>query len=187
MRSIHRWLMTVFVIVLIYWAVSGLVLQIYDMQDPAREWTENAGAAFGGDANAAALPQDETLLTQMMSTALNSAHRLAPGNTVSQIELRMENAATPEGLVTFGKPRQQFIVNTQTGEQAPPAAAGMGAPSKHNAIKTWHRGNIVGRWGVWVAAVVGLGLALLSLCGIVLYFDMLFRRKQVGRHGFFWS
>jgi uncharacterized iron-regulated membrane protein len=190
MRAIHRWLMPVFVLLLLYWAGSGLVLQIYDMTDPTHDWAENAGVAFSDSAGGSALADDQPALAAMLASALTDARAALPG-AVSQVEIRAA-ATGPEAVVVFGSARRQLVFNADGSLQPPAARASFGPPgppgsaSAHNRIKTWHRGNIVGRWGVWVAGLVGIGLVLLIGSGVWLYLQMRQQRMAIGRHGFFW-
>ena len=73
------------------------------------------------------------------------------------------------------------------------AAAGTGTPtgggqpfSWHAAIKAWHRLMVIGNWFAIFNAIIGIGLFVMIVTGLVLYFRLLRARSRAGLKGFFW-
>jgi hypothetical protein len=50
-----------------------------------------------------------------------------------------------------------------------------------------HSGAYYGRFFEWLILCTGIGMLVLSITGIWMYFDMIMRRKTQGRTGWFWS
>lgn len=75
--------------------------------------------------------------------------------------------------------------------QAFPGGAGPSG-SLHGAIKNWHRGNppiasVLGvAIGLRLTLIVGGVMTLLALSGLYLYLTMWWKRRGMGRRGFFW-
>ena len=65
MRKWHRWVMTVFGIVLSHWVSSGLIMAVYDATDVNQVWAKEGGGpgARLNDAavNAAAIPRPDAV------------------------------------------------------------------------------------------------------------------------------
>ena len=196
MRSLHRGVMTVVALLLLYWVASGLVMAIYDVQDGAQSWAREGGGA--GARPVPSLPVSE--IDSMLDVTTRAAAAAAPGAPLEALALRVVNGV-PLGLVgTGGSTPRQFVFNARTGavlnEQAaepPDAPGGTGSlfmatylPSLHNRIKDWHRGNAFGDTGIWLALAAGCGLLILTVSGLWTYFQMLVRRRQSGHRSLFW-
>jgi len=57
----------------------------------------------------------------------------------------------------------------------------------HNLLQDLHRGTIIGLPGHLLGLLAGISLSFLSITGIVMYFQLLQRRRKNGHHQFFWS
>lgn len=201
MRKWHRWVMTVFAILFVYWSTSGLTLAIYDLTDAQQGWADGGGPGLRPvvNANHAVLPAES--VASSMTAAIATAQRIAPSEPITAVELR-QGASGVQASVDIGGAQARtlkldllsgvLLTNTpiqrMVGGSPGMGARAPGAPRNlHAAIKDWHRGNIVGLWGVGVAMFTGIALLVMSVTGIWLYFSLWRRRRAVGRSAFFWS
>lgn len=190
--------MSVFAILLLYWACSGLTLAIWDLTDSTQGWNDGGGPGARplGRADDLALPAND--IGTKLAAAAQAARAAAPGAPLTSIELRAAPAGT-QGVVAIGgdTPRTlSFDMQSLALLSSFPAASLANPPTRdvpgsgqaiHNSIKSWHRGNIVGTWGIAVAIFTGLIAITLALSGIWMYFSMWRRRSNGGRRAFFWS
>jgi len=203
-RTLHRWIMTVAAAFLLYMAVSGLLLQGDDLlallHPGARSAPElksikefAAGPPYFSvlsNVDEAAPPLAEAALPQMLRSGFATAERLAGDAPITAVELRTVGTRH-QAVVTFGAAEQPqlAVIDADSGaliargSALPPPEA----ESSHDAIKFWHRGNVLGLTGVWLNLLTGLSLAILAFSGVYLYLDMHARRRKLGTHGIFWS
>jgi len=191
MRKWHRWIMTVFGVLLAYWAVSGLTMAIYDLTDHNQIWgIEGGGPGYRltDDAITALGIKPPVSYTPGIVTALGTVGAMP----IASVDLRMV------GLL----PRLQFAeangdratrvrFNAFTGAAMSDDVADAVAvdPSNHdfrNWIKSWHRGNIIGFTGQWIGVLTGLSLIAMVVTGVYFYFQLWNARRAIGRSGFFW-
>lgn len=57
----------------------------------------------------------------------------------------------------------------------------------HNTLQDIHAGYFMGTTGRVLSILMATGLLVLSITGIVMYFQMISMRKRINRHGFFWK
>jgi len=193
MRNVHRWLMTVFVIILLYWVCSGLTMAIYDATDRTQVWAIEGGGPGErlGDStrHAASLPDPQTFASGI------SAARVSVGDMpVASAELRMVGATA----------RLQFAEASGARSTMRRFYAASGAPmagdddessqprdapnvTRRNNLKAWHRGNVAGLPGQFIGLLAGLALIVLGITGIFVYFQLWKARRRSGRRAFFWS
>ncbi|HTP38772.1 MAG TPA: PepSY-associated TM helix domain-containing protein [Steroidobacteraceae bacterium] len=199
MRKLHRWLMSVVAVLLLYWACSGLTLAIFDATDASQGWNDGGGPGARplGRTGDIALPARG--MGERLAAIASAARALAPDAPLTSIELRSE----PDGLrgvVAIGGASPRTLTFDPDGPRLlgsssavaslanPPARNVPGSGQAiHNAIKSWHRGNVVGTWGVAVAIFTGLCALVLALSGVWMYFSLWRRRARAGRRAFFWS
>jgi hypothetical protein len=196
MRHVHRWIMTVVAILLVYWVISGLIMAIYDVSDSRQSWAREGGGA--GARAVSPLPQED--LDPMLAVALRSVRSAASAKPVTALALRMVDGAPLAIVAVGGSAPEQFIFDARSGSklselpEGPPDAPGAAGslfmptylPSLHNDIKDWHRGNALGDLGVWLALTTGIGLLLLTLTGLWVYFQMYVRRRSSSRNAVLW-
>ncbi len=187
MRKFHRWIMTVFVLLTTYWALSGLTLAIYDVTDKNQTWAFDGGGsgAAGSNATTPRLPQAQ--LAGLLVASVKIARAADPGAPLTAAALRFENGEV-QGVVDFagGTPRE-LVVDPARGQilaDTPPPAQ---LSDMHSRIKAWHRGNIIGNTGVWLALATGLALLCLIVTGSIVYGTMLAARWRIGRRALFWQ
>lgn len=87
----------------------------------------------------------------------------------------------------------QLVFNTQSGtamKMWEPGYPDLGFPSGwdlHQALKRFHRGDLFGMGGRWLALLGGLSLIWLSVSGVVMYVQLWQRRKKGGRYPPLWK
>ncbi len=183
MRNWHRWIMTVMVVILVYWTLTGLALQVYDMQDPEQSWAGDSGEYFQAMMRARDAALDDAQLTQMLESAQQQAGAQAPGSPITAVDLRnRQGIATVLVTVAGGR---QISINTTTGT-SDPVASGMGGNNPHNIIKTLHRGNVIGLPGIFLGLFSGIAIVALAVTGFVMYLQLRAARVNAGRTGWFW-
>lgn len=198
MRAVHRWLMTVFFFTLLYWAVSGLLMAVYDATDRHQVWSIEGGGPGGrlndAAATATALPDPAGLIDGVVR-AQSALGTLA----VASVDLRMAGDLVRLQFADASGNRATLArFNAMTGEsitqlqaEGNPDAAQPAYVTKRNNLKSWHRGNAAGLTGQFVGLLTGLALIALAVTGIVLYLQIWsVRRRAVGlmsKRSFFWS
>lgn len=205
MRRFHRWIMTVFAVLVGYWVLSGLLLAIVDLTDSQRGWSNDGGGpgastpkVVGGLVVATANAISATQVDEMTATTLQAARAADATDRIEALELSVPDGV-PHGAVTFGdKARRRMVFNARTGQlidgHAAPAPPGDDPEnSRHSLVKNWHRGSVGAgdnaslTPGNLLALAAGAALCLLTLTGIVMYVDLWRARRRAGRGGVFWS
>jgi len=100
----------------------------------------------------------------------------------------------PQGvLITGGDDTQQLVFNADTGKRASMTEPGYpytGFPfgwEEHELVKKIHRGDALGIPGRLMDLFAGFSLVFLSASGLVMYLDLLRRRRRSGRNQLFWT
>lgn len=208
-RPLHRIIGTIILLFTMYFGATGSIMQMVDLKavlshaaatDPEMlairesiDGTPNYSVIQATDYAAPALPDNfdfNAALASVLTTARSSAGSDA---TLKYVELRVLDGK-PIGLVqaSTGGPNKLLRVDPVTGTllpNPPPRPRTRPAPSLHNQWKRWHRLQQLGlgdEWE-WINGVVGIGLFLMIITGIVLYFRLLKARSRAGLKGFFWS
>jgi len=206
MRSIHRWLTTIFVVVLLFLALTGLAIQVDDLlaiaglgPHPALEMAGINGGAESMDPNYVALgpgiPRPAATHTplagdpaQLVAAALATVNRAAADHPVNSVEWRALGNV-PDFSFTFADSRAPLTLNALTGAEVKmprDPAAGSGQ-SFHDLVKAFHNGTVLAAPGIWLIFCTGLSLLVLSLTGLWVYTRMWLQRRALGRSGLFWS
>lgn len=204
MRTLHRWIMTVTVILLLYLALSGLLLQGLDLIVLGQPGPKHAADlksirefAFGPPYFSVLTGVDETAptlaeadLPAALNVAFAATRRLIPDGPLTSMEVRRAGDILQVVVIAGASDAtaRELTFDARSGElmEDRPAARPADPQSTHDAIKDWHRGNIVGITGVWLNFGTGTALLLLCISGIWIYFQMQRRRRRTGRHGWFW-
>lgn len=196
MRKFHRWVMTVFVLLLTYWAGSGLVLAFWDLTDKSQAWADSGGGPGARThTRETASPLDPKLLDSMIAKTLSVARSESPNTPLLSVTLKQTDDGL-QGLAEFGgKTPHQLTVELPAGTvlSSLPVVTHFGTEpvvpqnSMHDRIKNWHRGNFVGDWGISLAVLNGIALTTLGITGVIVYFTMWNRRRRSGRAAFFWK
>lgn len=202
MRPIHRIVGTVIMAFTCYFGVTGSILQMIDL----RAIASHAAAtdpdmmaireSIDGEPNfiviqptdyaAAALPEGYDFHTALAKILKAARLSVAAGTPLKFLELRVIDGK-PVGLVQAGDHILHF--DPATGEPLPnpvrPRARPV--PSLHGKAKAWHRLNALGDQMLWLNALVGIGLFVMIVTGLILYFQLLRARKRAGLNAIFWS
>jgi uncharacterized iron-regulated membrane protein len=208
MRRLHRWTMTVVALLLVYVATTGILIQLTDMKalyahapatDPNMQSIREGimgppGVAVitTADYSANQLPGKADLAI-LLATVMKSARAAIPVEKFKWVELRLMGA-TPVGIVLVaGSDPRRLTFNALSGEaigevkpESPYAEFGRGPPSTHDLFKGFHRGDVIGKVGAWISLLVSLGLMIMVVSGLTMYFKMLWLRRAGGRAGWFW-
>ncbi|MGC3981280.1 MAG: PepSY-associated TM helix domain-containing protein [Steroidobacteraceae bacterium] len=184
MRKFHRWISTVGMLFMTYLVITGTVLAVQEILGPRTFESMPVPAPT--------LPADK--IEQLAATTLQAALANNNGETSGmRLQLRIKNGQT-QGLVTFaGNDARTLLFNAETGELLPPEKPVVRpgpriGPKPLNAIlQSLHSGEIVGVGTQWFIILVGIGLVILSITGIWMYFQLLSARRKRGRNELFWT
>ena len=197
-RRIHRYVSLFAALFLAYIAVTGMLLSADDIVVrssagyPASLLRPGLPAAVGPPPAAAHLPALalNNLPTEFARISAAAA-KAAPNREQFSIKL---TAGQDAQVITAGAHPALYTFNPATAAWTNPATAGIPSPSPyvgslhwHQILKRLHRGDIIGLGGRWVMVISDLCLLFLATSGIVMYFQMLARRRRIGAHGWFWK
>lgn len=227
MRSLHRWISTTAMALLLWVAVTGVLLACLEITVKYLPPLNNnaAAAPFKVDAAAADLPRSEAerLIASSLRAALAAAANTSPVGDSGASSPAGDSEASPYTDIDVqlqmidGQPRSTVVLNGDLNRRVE-IDAYSGALLQPPVVKTqtqilaeatghsewqirflkmrtrWHvilerlhRGNIIGLSGQVMDILTGLAFVTLSVTGIVMYFQMLGRRKKMGRTDLFWS
>jgi hypothetical protein len=162
MRKFHRWLATLGMLFFLYMGVTGTLVQITEI---------NTGPTLIGPDG-----ENDVVTAGNMPSAQNMT-------------------APPAGLAGA----QPVTVSSEPDSAAP---AGMGAPPANMAgpppmpmeglvywrqtFKNFHGGGIGGVPGQWVVFGFGISIFVMTITGLIMYFQLLGQRKKTGKEEWFW-
>jgi len=184
--------MTIFGVLLAYWALSGLTMAIYDATDHNQIWAIEGGgpgARLTDDAITALPIAPPATYTPGINKALAQAGTMP----IASADLRMVgNVARVQFAEANGNraTRVRFYANSGAPMSDDVADAVLHDPANHqfrNYIKSWHRGNIIGFTGQYIGLFTGLALIAMVVTGVFFYFQQWNARRAIGKDGFFWS
>lgn len=186
--------MTVFIVMLSYWTLSGLLMAIYDATDQHQVWAIEGGgpSARLNDAavTAAAIPDPSQL-----ATGISNALTVAGAMPIASVDLRMTGTLPRLEFAEASGKRDtmlRFYAATGAPMTALVADGNPDAPrpdyvNQRNTLKAWHRGNIAGLFGQFIGLFTGLALITLVVTGVIMYFQIWGARRKVGKGSFFWN
>jgi uncharacterized iron-regulated membrane protein len=200
-RPVHRIIGSIIFLFALYLAVTGSVIQIVDLRallthapGTDKEMIQ-IHEGLNGPTNYVVIQPTDYVATPLsanldlnsaLATVLHAA-RAAKGDSVpfKFVDLRVADGK-PIGIVRAGD--QNLFVNAATGAvlPTPPRAA---APEKsiHLTFKLLHVLRGTSNWITLLHIVTGTGLFIMTITGLVLYFQMLNARRRANLKGFFWS
>ena len=192
MRNLHRWISIVAALFLTVVAITGTLLALDELSLRLSGRLPKALGGEAADAPAVVQSLNADQLPQLLKTTLAAAHRAEPQARFNSVWLRVSGEMT-QGIVTTGVPDvQQLTFNALTGERLLPDSASLPPTGYvlrwdvHQITKRIHRGDYFGFTGRWMDVACGIALLILGGTAIVMYLDMLARRRAIGRHGWFW-
>lgn len=201
MRSFHRILAIITVLVMLYLGVTGTLMQILDLHalythapenDPTM-LSINEGRYGNGDiqvitdADLTARPLPAGLdYGRAFDVVLRSMHAAAPGAAPRFVELRQVEGRTV-GQVRLGKDVKAF--DAQTG--APASSVSVKPLRLPHSFREdlkelhrfWSRRDVP---GVWYELGCGIVLWAMIITGLTMYFQLLAARMKIGRKQLFW-
>lgn len=205
MRAVHRWIMLIAVVFLLFLGVTGTIIQGIDLTalllgapptDLNMEAIQdgltgppNFAVRSDADYSAAAFPNsfDPAAAMAKVSKAARSA---LGAQALDYIELRTVNRK-PIGRVQSDGKILTFdaISGALLGVQpVVPMELGGGPRAAHDSVKDFHRmGVFFGLWAGWVELACAIALLVLIGTGLVVYFKLLFARLRLKRRGVFWQ
>jgi len=194
MRDWHRWIMTVFGVVLAYWVIAGLTTAIYDANDRTQVWALQGGGPgqrLTDFAISAAAVPDPATLAPGIATAIAAAGPMP----IAAVDLRMSGAAARlQFSEADGALRTQRRFSADTGAPLDEGLADGGPRADsppnvilRNTIKSFHKGDIAGIPGQVVGLFAGLALIGLTVTGAITYFKLWNARRAIGRGAFLWA
>lgn len=207
-RPIHRIVGTIILIFTLYFATTGSMIEIVDLKavlshaaatDPEMmairesiDGTPNYSVIQAPDYAAPVLPADFDFNSALANVLKGTRSTVGDGATLKYVELRVVDGK-PTGIVqtSQGKGNRMVSVDPATGTvlpNPPPPRRGQ-APSFHNTFKSWHRFQSFGLPDdmEWINGLVAIGLFVMILTGLVLYFQLLRARRRAGLNAIFWS
>jgi hypothetical protein len=209
-RKLHRWISAAAMALLAWVAITGTLLACLEVTVPYTGMLPSnypQPGPFQFDAHGPAL--DASALEAQLLTSLRATTRANHGAGITAVDIQLQgDVATPRASVTLtGGDVQQFTFDASTGKSLAPvtstsqvaniaAATGRGhfqvaflraRPYLHYWLERLHRGNIIGISGQVMDILTGLSFIFLSVTGIVMYFQMLARRRKIGRPALFWK
>lgn len=202
-RPIHRVIGTIILVFTLYFAVTGTVIQFVDLRailsrapatDPemaqVREGLNGPGnyvVIQATDYAATPFPENFDFTSALTMVLYGARTTLGDSTPLKFVELRILGGK-PIGLVRAGE--QTLSFDAVTGAPVlnlPPRRPANQEQSVHSAFKLLHTLRVVGNWITFINALVALGLFVMIVTGLVLYFQLLRTRIRAGLKGFFWS
>ncbi|HUO22601.1 MAG TPA: PepSY-associated TM helix domain-containing protein [Caulobacteraceae bacterium] len=202
-KAIHRFVTVFVVLVTLYLGVTGTLIQLVDLRsifthapatDPnvmAMRESFNGPANYQvittGDYSAPALPAGADLAA-MLGRVMSSARSAFGAAPLRYVELRMAGGK-PIGQIKAPDGVFRFDGQTGAGLGAAPAVGNdeFGSPaSDRNTVKRLHRMTTFGDWALYINVVVGVGLGVLIVTGLIIYWKMMVARARNGKSGVYW-
>ncbi len=202
-RAIHRFMTVIIVAVTLYLAATGTMIQLIDLRSiftkaPASDPNVMAmHEAFDGpgsyavrtvkDYTAPALPANADF-AGMLSRTMQSARLTVDNIPLRYVELRMADNK-PVGIVESAGRLAEFDATTgQIITTGPSARTDSDSPdSERNTWKHLHRMTTFGNNALYINVIVGLGLSIMIVTGLIIYFKMLSGRSRSTASSPFWS
>jgi uncharacterized iron-regulated membrane protein len=185
--------MTVLGLLLTYWVGSGLIMAVYDATDPTQVWAIE-GAGPGADLVKGELTRQPLPPLQMLRDGITTALARSSTLDIASVRLRMAGGDPEIEFATASGDRTKVLrFNAQSGRPMSALQAD-GDPDlpqplnvmRRNAIKSWHRGNIIGITGQLAGLAAGLGLIAMVITGVGTYLRV-WRRRLPTDAALFWS
>ncbi len=203
LRSIHRIVAILIVLVTLYLGVTGTLIEAVDlrtlMTDPQPfdpdlmamredfEGPPNFRVLKTSDHLAGTIP-DQADYAALLERVAKAARAENPGLPLRYAELRVAEGRVI-GQVKIGERELRYDALTAAPLGAPPQGLDgpRHPPSLRNTIKSLHRMTSFGNWALWINVVTAAGLILLIVTGVILYVRIYRVRLRIKRPNPFWS
>ena len=196
-RQLHRAIALISAVFLLLIAFTGAWLEFDDLYRAVLvdRQIKAVGAAhavehFFADVSS---PLTDAELPSLLSTNLASFERAHPATPIKVLRLRYFSGYAQGVVIAGGNETSQLVYNAHSGRamsQTEPGYPRVYFPFgwlNHEELKKFHRGDYFGLSGRAVSLLSSFALIYLSISGIVMYLELLQRRRAIGRKEFFWS
>jgi uncharacterized iron-regulated membrane protein len=195
-RGLHRVISVLAAVFILLIAFSGTWLGfesvVHSLRSPMGRPPQGQGS--GGSLNTAdfVTPLRDNEVQEMTLVTLAAMQRLHPDTPVKVIRLRIYGQMKQGVVVTGGDKVTQLVFNAESGQPAtlsdtsyPDSGFPFGT-QMHEDIKHFHSGEMFGLSSRLMNLFAGLSLTFLSVSGVVVYFDMWWKRRRSGRRALVW-
>lgn len=195
-RSLHRWVSVAAALFLTVVSVSGTLLSIDSFSLGLYQTTHKSAGKYSrfpigmiGDFSS---PLPDEKLQAMLGKTLSAFHAAESDTPIKVLRLRYFSGMPQGVLITGGGDTRQLVFNAETGKRASmtepgyPKVAFPFGWEEHELVKQIHRGDAFGVPGRLMDVFAGLSLVFLSSSGLIMYLDLLVRRRRAGRKQMFW-
>lgn len=194
LRRLHRWTAIVAAVFLLNKAITGAWLaydEIFVARQPAAtrlgRVTSPAlpGMAVSGAAaqEGTTSPISDAQALSMLTVVNRAARRAEPDVAIASIRLRVLHDE-PQGVVAFAGPAPHTrVFDAHSGDTLSSAFSLL---TRHQLLKSLHRGDVFGFGGRFLDVAVGLSLLFLAGSSLVMYGQLWSARRRLGRKGWFW-
>jgi uncharacterized iron-regulated membrane protein len=202
LRPIHRIVGTIILAFTLYFGVTGSIVQMIDLRtiashaaatDPdmmaireSIDGTPNFIVIQPADYAGAALPENYDFNTALSNVVKSARLRVGTSTPFRFLELRVIDGKSV-GLVQAGDHTLRFDPATGAPLPNPARDRPRFVPSLRGKAKAWHRLNALGDQNVWLNALTGIGLFVMIVTGLAMYFQLLRARRRAGLNEIFWS
>ncbi|HUO21750.1 MAG TPA: PepSY-associated TM helix domain-containing protein [Caulobacteraceae bacterium] len=183
-KSLHRIISVTAAVFLICIAFSGTWLGFESVY-------HTFSAPKGGEKDVTE-PLGDAQVLQIVGQTVTALKTLEPGAPIKVLRARHWGGMNQGGVVLGGAHTRQVLINADTGKIASLTEAGYpnsGFPwgtERHENIKHFHSGMMLGWAGRIGNLIGGLSLIYLSISGIIMYVDLWLRRRKGGKKVLFW-
>ena len=184
-RKLHRWLAGALGVPLLYICVTGTAKTVSEIADPASLKRSSPPASPPVLAPA---PSSQAL-AKGIEAAVADMLRQHPDARPGVIEVDMRRTAQGVRLQVWAEGLKRTLVYDGAGRALKQPATGQTArPAKlSSTLQDLHSGLAFGRGVQAFVLLAGLALAVMTVTGIVVYFEMLGRLRAAGRKALFWK
>jgi hypothetical protein len=196
-RSLHRWVSITAAVFLLFVSVTGTLLSIDSFALGLYQVTHKSAGKYSrfpigmiGDYSS---PLADAKVPAMLEATI-SAYRATQGDRpIKVLRLRIFSGMEQGVIVTGGEDTRQLVFNAVNGKSAGMTEPGYpytGFPfgwEEHELVKQIHRGDAFGIPGRLMDLFAGFSLVFLSASGLIMYVDLLRRRRRGGRKQLFWA
>lgn len=181
-RTIHRLMAGGLGLPFLYIAATGTLTTASEIADPGSVTRSAARPA-------PAPPLRLAALAPSLRAAVADAERRAGATALGVIEVELRRSPKGPRLQVWAPGLDRTLVYDAKGQPVNEPATGQTArPFRlSTTLQDLHSGIALGRPVQAILLLSGIALAGMTLTGLLLYLDMLGRRRKAGRKGIFWK
>ena len=189
-RAIHRWASTAGMLFIAYVAITGSIIAVIELTNPASFGAGGGQAALRtAEQRASDAPIPAEITGALAETALRGARAALPDATLTGARIRIyerDGQTLADVTLGTGYGADQVTVDAVTGARVRGAAEAQALTRFNGFLQELHSGAIAGLPGKFLVLLTGLALLVLCLTGGWIYIDMWRRRAGQGRKSPFW-